>query len=162
MTVKVIGVGNRFRRDDGIGPAAVDLLRGVLPAHIRAETRRCDPADLIAAWRGAAAAVIIDAAAPAGNPGRIVRIDMNETAPAPRAAASTHGFGLAEALALARALAAAPQNVIVYAMEGEDFGHGDGLSAAVHARLPALVARVRAQAMAAAAAERQEIKERSA
>ena len=139
MTVAVIGVGNALRADDGIGPAAIECLRGTLPEGVVARACRCEPATLIEAWRDASAAILVDAAAPAGRPGHITRIDDHQVFAAARPAASTHGFGLAGALALARALHAAPACVVIFAVEGLDFNHGDALSPPVQAALPALL-----------------------
>ena len=77
--VVVIGIGNEFRRDDGIGPATVARLRGQAPAAVQLLVSDGEPAGLIEAWSGADLAVVVDAvraepgrsrpAAPAG-PGR--------------------------------------------------------------------------------------------
>ena len=42
----------------------------------------------------------------------------------PRGTVSSHGFGVAEAIALARALGTLPQHCIVYAIEAADFTPG--------------------------------------
>ncbi|MFA6207521.1 MAG: hydrogenase maturation protease, partial [Methylocystis sp.] len=66
--------------------------------------------------------------------------------PLPRAAfgASTHGFGLAEALELARALGVLPPRCIVYAIEGEIFDIGAPMSPAVAAAVAVVADRLRA------------------
>ena len=69
MSTVVIGVGNPYRRDDGIGPAVADLLRerGVEVAHSLGETT-----ELIELWQGRDLAILVDAirARPA-HPGRV-------------------------------------------------------------------------------------------
>src|ERR1039457_7136813 len=40
----VIGIGNEFRRDDGIGPAVLARLRGQVPAWVRLVLRAGPPA----------------------------------------------------------------------------------------------------------------------
>jgi hydrogenase maturation protease len=57
--------------------------------------------------------------------------------------ASTHSFGPAEAVELARALGRLPPTVIVYAVEGHRFVPGGRLSPAVEAAIPQVVARIR-------------------
>jgi hydrogenase maturation protease len=94
---------------------------------------------------GADAAYIVDACVSGAKPGDISRIDVS-TGPLPRAAfgASTHGFGLAEALELARALGVLPARCVVYAIEGESFDIGASMSPAVAAAVGKIADRLRA------------------
>jgi hydrogenase maturation protease len=144
MTVKLIGIGNRFRRDDGVGPKLVKMLQDdevkpTLPDGIQYLSCLCEPASLVDAMRGADIVVFIDAAAPSGLPGQVTRIETGQNLEQYETTTSTHGFGLDEALAIARALGSAPERIVIYAIEGEDFGHGEGLSNAVQAKLPSLI-----------------------
>lgn len=136
--VVVIGVGNEFRRDDGVGPAVVARMRElqagpVLPAGIRMTVCDGDPGRLIDLWEGTRLAVVIDAARVSpGQPGRVHRVDLD--GPARRlqpATASTHGLGLGEAIELARALGRMPGRLVVYAVEGADRSIGCGLTPVV-------------------------------
>ena len=62
-------------------------------------------------------------------PGRIHRFDLaRDTLPRELAVTSSHAFGLAEAIELARALQRAPQTIIVYAVEGGCFDGGGALT----------------------------------
>jgi hydrogenase maturation protease len=80
---------------------------------------------LIEDWANFDALVCVDAAAPTGAPGRIHRIDLAaDELPQNISPTSSHGLGLAEAIALARALKCAPQDIIVYAIEGCCFNGG--------------------------------------
>src|SRR5437899_1606818 len=45
--VVVIGVGNPYRRDDGVGPAVVDRLRRSAPAGVRLEESDGEPSQLL-------------------------------------------------------------------------------------------------------------------
>jgi len=139
--VQVLALGNADRGDDGLGPAVAARLRGRLPAG--AELRVCggDALGLIEGWAGLAALVCVDASAPAGEPGRIRRLEpaMDELVAEP---ASCHGFGLAEALALARVLGLAPPRLVVYAVEGRSFRIGAPLSTEVAAAAEAVAGRI--------------------
>jgi len=139
--VQVLALGNADRGDDGLGPAVAARLRGGLPAG--AELRVCggDALGLIEGWGGLAALVCVDASAPAGEPGRIRRLEpaMDELVAEP---ASCHGFGLAEVLALARVLGLAPPRLVVYAVEGRSFRIGAPLSAEVAAAVEAVAGRI--------------------
>ncbi len=111
----VIGVGNTWRRDDGAGPAVARAVGGVCTT---------DPARLLDLWDGAPHAVVVDACVSGAVPGTIHRGDAGALG----RPASTHGFGVADAIALARAIGRAPARLDVYAIEGADFGHGEGLT----------------------------------
>ncbi len=129
----VIGIGNPFRRDDGIGPAvAAGLAAHDLPG-TRVLTCAAEPAALLDAWEGAALAVLIDAAA-GGQPGRVRTSSLEDLAEA--APVSSHDLGLRQAYDLGRALGRAPESVVVVTVDVADTGHGQGLSPAVRAALP--------------------------
>jgi len=133
-TAVVIGIGNEFRRDDGAGPAVIAQLRGRVPAGVRLVVTDGEPARLIDAWTGAALAVVVDAvrAAPP-DPGRVHRFVVDRPGTPAGRAASSHGFGLDEAIALAAALDRMPGRLIVHAIEAADLTQGPGLTPAVAA-----------------------------
>ncbi len=114
----VIGVGNAWRRDDGAGPAVARAAGGVCTD---------DPARLLDLWDGEPHVAVVDACVSGAPAGTIHRGDPG----VPTRAASTHGFGVADAIELARALGRLPARVDVYAIEGADFGHGEGLTPSV-------------------------------
>jgi hydrogenase maturation protease len=144
----VIGIGNPYRRDDGIGPALVAALERFRPPGVSLTVADGEPSQLLEAWSGASLAVVVDAVLcemPA--PGRIHRTALGpvvgdpvvgDAAPGSRAAASTHGLGIPDALRLAEALDQAPGRLVVFAVEAADIGFGPGLSPAVAACLPEL------------------------
>ena len=128
----VIGLGNPDRGDDGVGALVVDALSGRLPDGVETMIRTGDMMALIEDWAGVDAAICIDAAAPLGAPGRIHRIDglAGTLLPEP-GLASSHGFGLAEVIALAGVLGTSPPTLVVFAVEGDNFQGGAPVSAAV-------------------------------
>lgn len=81
--------------------------------------------------RGADSIWLIDAAQSGAPPGTIHRIDCATDVSLPRSPASSHGFGVAEAIGLARVLGTLPRRCIVYAIEAADFTPGAPLSPAV-------------------------------
>lgn len=132
----VIGIGNTFRRDDGIGPAvAQELARQDIP-NLRVLACVAEPTAILDAWRYASRAVLVDAAAGA-EPGRVSRCMIDDLAEP--ASLSSHDLSLRQAYELARALDRAPESVAVVSVEVADTGHGEGLSAAVRAALPQAV-----------------------
>ncbi len=143
----VIGVGNTYRRDDGVGPAvaaAVEALRlpGVRVVRCAAETTA-----ILDAWDGAAIAVVVDAtvvdAAAGGPPGRVRHCGIDDFVEHP--AVSSHELGIKQAHELAVVLGRAPDSVVVVTVDVTDTGHGVGLSPAVAAALPEAVRVVGAQ-----------------
>ena len=144
----VIGAGNAFRRDDGAGLATARRLHGALSGDIRVLTKEGDLASLLDDWQGADTVVVIDATSSGSEPGTIRRYDAHEQAlPAVFSPTSTHSFGVAEAIELARALGRLPARVVVFGIEGRDFTPGEGLSPDVNAAIDEVVRRVTEEAM---------------
>ncbi len=100
--------------DDQAGWAVASRLEGA--AGVTAVIVR-GGAELLLAWEGFDEVVVVDAAAPAGRPGRVTRREW----PAPdlesTPLASTHGLGLADALRMAEALGSLPGRLIIYTIE---------------------------------------------
>ncbi|MFG2388574.1 hydrogenase maturation protease [Streptomyces lavendulae] len=143
----VIGIGNEFRHDDGVGWAVVALLReraALRPLPPGTGLAQCDgdPGRLITLWEDSALTIAVDACfPPAAQPGRTHRwcpAPGEWLHPVAAGRQSTHGLGLAEALSLADALGRGPGRLIVYAVEGADRSLGTGLTPAVAAALPHL------------------------
>ncbi|WP_046729462.1 hydrogenase maturation protease [Streptomyces humi] len=141
--VVVIGVGNPLRGDDGIGPAVVEALRGLVPDGTVLAVSDGEPARLLGLWQGADTVVVVEAlrTRPA-RPGELHTLTAAEAAGHLRGAASTHAFGLGECLALAKALDRLPQQLVVHAVEVTDMELGARLSEAVRCALPELTDRV--------------------
>jgi hydrogenase maturation protease len=136
----VIGVGNAYRGDDGAGLAVADRLRDRAPADVRIVSCELEPSRLIDACEGASAAVVVDAVASGAPPGTLHRFDASTTSlPARMFRSSTHAFGVADAIELARVLGRLPRSVVVYGIEGTVFEAGEGLTAAVEAAVDAAV-----------------------
>ena len=130
----LIGIGNELRGDDAAGLLVARALGERAPAGVEALELEGEPVDLIAAWEGAEAVVLADAAAPAGEPGRVRRFDLGAgPLPAALAGPSTHVLGLPEAIELARALDRLPDRLVAFAIEGAGFELGAGPGAAVRA-----------------------------
>jgi hydrogenase maturation protease len=134
----VIGIGNDFRRDDGVGiKVAQRIAERNLPG-VRVVSGISEPAALLEVWSGAARAVVVDAATGANStPGRIRRWtgpDLETTA-----VVSSHAMGLAQTFALGQALARMPGELVVFTVDIVDTNHGMGLTPAVEAAVPELV-----------------------
>ena len=135
----VIGVGNEFRGDDGAGLAVARLLRAQLPPGIPVFEQSGEGTSLMDAWRNASHVLVIDAVHCGVSPGTIHRIDAStDRLPASLFPCSTHAFGVAEAIEMARALHELPPTVVLYGIEAATFEDVQKLSAEV-ARAVSLV-----------------------
>lgn len=138
--LSLIGIGNRFRRDDGAGLEVVRRLRLAHPPGVRLIEEEGDPASLIEAWSSVDEALVIDGISSGSAPGRLHRFDVTDAPlPAEIFNRSTHSLGLPEAIELARELDRLPTRLIVYAIEGESFETGEGLSDPVQKTVEKLV-----------------------
>lgn len=121
-----VGVGNPFRQDDGVGP----WLSARLAGHgLRAREWSGDGAGLLDLFATEPAMVLIDATRSGAVAGLIRRIDARkESLPRALFHNSTHEFGMAEAVEVARALGELPDQLQIIGIEGRTFGPAEGLS----------------------------------
>lgn len=130
----VIGVGNPDRRDDGAGSAVARLVETADAPGVAVVVRGSDPTAMVDDWDEAERAYVVDAARSEGQPGTVRRFEVGDTPVARRRGQySSHGFDVGEAIELARALGRLPRRLILFSIEGEDFGLGPGLSPPVEA-----------------------------
>jgi hydrogenase maturation protease len=145
----VIGVGNPWRGDDGAGLAVARRLRGTLPDGVDVLEREGEPTSLLDAWEDADALWLVDAVSSGAPPGTLHRLDAAEQElPAGMFGASTHHFGLAEAVELARALGRLPRHTVVFGVEGASFDTGEGLTPEVDAAAARAAEAVREEVLA--------------
>ncbi len=139
----VIGIGNRFRGDDGVGPLVADLVRASDGHRIDTAVADGDLSDLALSWDDDRIVVVVDAMT-SGRPAGTVDVVDGLTADlgADRRPLSTHGVGLAEAIGLARAIGRLPRALTVVAIEGATFEHGAELSTPVRETGMELVTRI--------------------
>ena len=130
-SVLVLAIGNPDRGDDGFGPAVAQRLRRRVHPTVRILERSGDALALIEDWDGIPS-VVIDAMAPISEPGQVHRFDLTDSPlPIGFAPSSSHAFGVAETVELARSLGRLPRYLVAYLVEGEQFGTGAPLSLAV-------------------------------
>lgn len=126
---RVIGIGNEYRSDDGVGLVVARELRARNLEQAQIMECSGDAAVLLEAWEGADMVILIDAIVSGAQPGKIHCFDLAmQMMPMDVAFWSTHGPGLSEAIGLARALGQLPPRVVVYGIEGKNFKAGVGLA----------------------------------
>ena len=135
MNTLIVGIGNRDRGDDGAGLLAATYLRSRLAGtRIKVIEVSGEATELMEEWTGADTVILLDAICSASAPGKVTRLDLRSTELREGLLrSSTHSFGVAEAIRLARALGRLPANIILYGIEATQFGHGSTPSPEVEA-----------------------------
>lgn len=145
----LLGVGNPFRHDDGVGAAVVERVHALQPrVSIDLVVANGEATDLLERWRDRELVIIVDASMSGGPPGAVQRLSWGSngsTAARHSASISTHGAGVAGAIELARALDALPPTLVVFAVEALDCSDGVGLSQAVTDAVPRVAGMVLAE-----------------
>jgi hydrogenase maturation protease len=144
--VHIIGIGSPFG-DDRIGWEVIEALRGsALLRRFGSEAIVADCCDrpggrLIPLLTDADFGILIDAMRSGSPPGTVRRLTPDDITPAEPASGpvSSHGFGLGQALALARTLGTLPSRLAVFGVELAQTRSGDGLSAPMRAAIPVVV-----------------------
>lgn len=141
--ILVIGVGNPYRRDDGVGPHLAQAIRKHGPPCVHAIEHSGEGASLMELWRNEDAVYLFDAVSSGGVPGSITHFDaLGHSLPTDFFNYSTHAFSVAEAIEMARVLGSLPSMLRVYGIEGSNFNTGQGLSAPVAGAVGMLLPRV--------------------
>lgn len=138
--VAVLGVGNRYRGDDGAGLVAIDALEKKIPKEVHLHRVRSDIGEVLDLFARYPVVYVIDAyaAAPSEEPWR--RIDlMREPVFVENPLTSTHGFTIKEAFELAKTLGGLPSTLILYAISGRFFSLSAEISPAVLAAVDQVV-----------------------
>ena len=91
QNILLIGIGNEFRSDDGIGLIIVRQIQNTQLSSIFVKEASGEGAALMEAWQGYENVIIVDAMVSGAKPGTILIIDANkETVPANVFHYSTH------------------------------------------------------------------------
>ena len=146
----VIGVGNSWRGDDGVGPGTIEALARLDDLDADLLTLDGEPARLVAAWQGRSFVVVVDAVIAGDPPGTIHVVTDLTRLPGAAPGASSHGGGVAEAVVLGRALEQLPDRLVVVGVEPATVGHGAGLSPTVAGSVDAAVRLIAAEVAACA------------
>ncbi len=127
--VLVIGIGNPARCDDGVGIVVARALAAKRLPNASVVESVGEAAALSQLWTGAETVFVVDAVSSDAEPGTVHRIDARtRSLPTGIFQSSSHNFGIAEAVELARAMNQLPTRLIVYGIEGKHFETGIGLS----------------------------------
>ncbi|MDD3287519.1 MAG: hydrogenase maturation protease [Alphaproteobacteria bacterium] len=134
-----LGVGNRNRGDDAVGPMVAEALadnEDMRRLSVEVLDHSGEGVSLMDLWRDTDLTVIVDAMKSGAKIGTLRRFDAN----ADRLIAGTfryssHLFGLSEAVEMSRAMKRLPKSLIIYGIEGIEFSFGASLSPEVEAAM---------------------------
>jgi hydrogenase maturation protease len=127
--IVVIGIGNPFRGDDGVGWIVIDKLKEKLNASVDLSKQQGDIVELLDAFSHYATVFLIDACHSKVFKNGWQRIDYNQDdLEIESHQTSTHGLNISQAIALAKNLNQLPQKLIIYAITGECYQVGQLLS----------------------------------
>ena len=139
----VIGIGNAYRSDDGVGPAVARALQTKNLPCVQCKEDLGDTLSLIEQWDTADTVILIDAVCSGAEPGTIYRFDaLAQPIPTSVSLRSTHSLSLADALSIAAVLHRLPSRLIVYGIEGKHFGTGVRLSSQVEDAMKTIIEQV--------------------
>lgn len=145
----VLGVGNPYRGDDGIGPAIIAAINDqALPPDVVALDGGTPGLELVLTWQGYQRVIVVDAAEMGMNPGQWRRFLLEEAAllgGEETMRGTLHDAGLAEAIALAEALQMLPEELIFYCVQPAYTGWSSALSEPVSSSIPSLCAAISAE-----------------
>ena len=133
----IIGAGNPDRGDDGVGRAVIAALRKRLGDRAAEGNPTLiehggEATSLVDVMQDFERVVIVDAADFDSKPGSYRRFEAGDAAlPSELTELSSHGFGVPQAIELARVLGALPRRCSVYAIQAATFEAGASLSPGV-------------------------------
>lgn len=136
----ILGIGNIFRRDDGVGIRAIEQLRNVeLPTGVDVIDWGNGVLGLLELLAGYRRILIVDAVQAGCQPGSIYRFvpDQAETERYPFT--SLHELDALSTIELAQNLGFSPKDVVVFGVEPQSMEWGMGLTPAIEAVVPDVV-----------------------
>jgi hydrogenase maturation protease len=130
----VIGIGNAYRGDDGVGVAVARHLKERAPRDLEILEATGECTFLMEYWKDAKVVILVDALQSGARPGTVFRFcTPSQPFPTRFSRHSTHALGIGAAIELARAMNRLPPCLIIYGIEGKNFQAGFGLSPEVAA-----------------------------
>lgn len=137
--IKVLGIGSPFGDDRAGWEVVLRLQRHCLRNDVAFEILDRPGLGLLEHFQGVDVLYLIDAVQPLHSPGMIHVLAVDEVL-AQQAQFSTHGFGVAEALQLAKAMNGLPAEIHIYGIEMASTDALTALSAPVAAAVERLAA----------------------
>lgn len=144
-SIAVIGIGNEYRTDDGVGLYVARQFLNRTTAGVKAVVGIGDGYALLNEWRYADLAWVIDCARSGAEPGTVYRFDaLREVIPIHLfPGVSTHSINVNKAIEMARVLNRLPRGLVVYGIEGRDCSAGSTITREVLRGADIVIAQIR-------------------
>lgn len=128
--VLIIGIGNEYRNDDGIGLLIAKEIKERQIPFVIVKENYGDFTEMIELWRNFKNVILIDAVSSGAKPGTLYEFDLKEARQLfdERLNRFVHGFSFNKAIKLAEILNALPEKLMVFGVEGENFNYGQNIS----------------------------------
>lgn len=138
----IVGVGNPYRQDDGIGPEIIRLLRKEEDLDCELLDGGTDALALLDIIPNYKKVILIDAVEMGTEPGTVKAFKPNEAKLKIQSdALSTHGFGVIALIELLNQLQVS-SNLIIIGVQAKDIDFGEGLSPEVGRQIPTVIKKV--------------------
>ena len=144
-TAVVIGVGNRWRRDDIAGIAVLDALQTRVGDHVTLVESDGEPTRLLDALTMGDLVVLVDAVKTGAEPGTVHRFGDGSLPDGMGIGQSSHLVALVETIELGRLLGKLPNGLVLIGIEATEFDNGEGMTAPVEKGVIAAVDAVLAE-----------------
>lgn len=134
----IVGIGNPYRSDDAVGWFIIDGLKksSELVNSVTLVKSRGDVAGLVDIFAHYNNVFLIDACQIDAPAGAWQRVDARKQSVLERnPVTSTHGFGVSQAISLAKILQQLPETLILYLINGQSFAMDDKISSSVLANI---------------------------
>jgi hydrogenase maturation protease len=129
ISTLIIGVGNLYRGDDAVGILIARKLKKLNLNNVCVKELSGEGTSLMEAWKGFDRVIIADAVSSGASPGSMRRLDvLKESIPANYFSCSSHNFGVAEGIEMARTLDQLPKSIELFGIEGKNFQPGECIS----------------------------------
>ena len=138
----IIGLGNQFRSDDGVGWAVADALLGTTDLNVPIYKEQGDIQILLELFGRFSKVYTIESIHSPAPPGTWRRLNGLVECMDEMPTTSTHGFGLPQAIALARQLHLLPEHLTIYGIVAESFIVNNELSSAVRRTVPIVASEI--------------------
>lgn len=125
----ILGIGNEFRQDDGVGIFVAKQLREMHLPLTDVKFLSGETTTILESWMEYDSVYVIDAVSSDQVPGTIVRINAkNDPIPKNLFKFSVHSMGISEAVAYGKILSALPGELIIYGISFKSIDFGKGLT----------------------------------
>jgi hydrogenase maturation protease len=126
----IVGLGNEFRSDDGVGLYVSRSIKQHNLKGVSVINGASDGTSLVDYWTERKHAILIDAVSSGCHAGYLYSFDglLDEIPEDIFTCFSTHSFSISEAIRLGQALGQLPGTLTIYGIEGKSFQPGEKLS----------------------------------